>query len=203
MMARRGAGYWRWKPWIILDTFRHAKEGDLVLYSDAAVELIADPAPLFAMAAGRSIVLFEHGRRHDGTPSLPMSVWTKRDCFVMMDADEPRFHDAQQFQAAFQIYRVGDESREFLRRLAEETMDDRKVSDLPNVSGLPNLPGFKDHRHDQSILSILAIKHGIHPLGDPSDRNQHAAPFFRHHRRRSSFYIRQFLGRFRPAVNDQ
>lgn len=199
MMARRGAGYWRWKPWIILDTFRHAKEGDLVFYTDAAMEMIADPAPLFALAAEHSIVLFEHGRNPDGTASLPMSAWTKRDCFVLMDADEPRYHDAQQLLGGFQMYRVCAESREFLRRLAEETMDDRKVSDLPNASGLPNLPGFKDHRHDQSVLSILGMKLGAHTLTDPSDQNESGGPIFWLHRRRSRFYIRRFLNRLRSS----
>jgi hypothetical protein len=35
--------------------------------------------------------------------------------------------------------------------------DVRMVSDLPNTQGLPNLPSFSDHRHDQSLLTILAL----------------------------------------------
>ncbi len=40
--------------------------------------------------------------------------------------------------------------------------------------GKPNLPGFKDHRHDQAILAMLAIKYGLHTFRDPSQWGNHA-----------------------------
>jgi hypothetical protein len=39
---------------------------------------------------------------------------------------------------------------------------------MANVCGLPNYPGFEDHRHDQSVLSLLARKHGIATRPDVS-----------------------------------
>jgi hypothetical protein len=41
------------------------------------------------------------------------------------------------------------------------------ISDLPNITK-PNLKGFKDHRHDQSILSNLAVKYNINLNPQPS-----------------------------------
>ena len=95
--------------------------------------------------------------------------------------------------------------------------DARILCDGPNVCGLPNLDGFRDHRHDQSILTILAIKHGIktHPspkfvvnraLSDAANKVKRGQMVgdrlivFEHHRRRnepiSSFWrrrIQEFL----------
>jgi hypothetical protein len=34
------------------------------------------------------------------------------------------------------------------------------ITDIENITG-PNLHGFKDHRHDQSVLTNLAIKHNL------------------------------------------
>lgn len=201
MMARRGAGYWRWKPWIILDAFKKAREGDIVFYTDAAMEMIADPTPLYALAHAQPIVLFGYDQNLVGRPILPMREWTKRDCFVLMNADEPRFHDAPQLLGGFQMYRVCDESREFLRMFAEAGMDDRKISDSPNECGLPNLSGFRDHRHDQSILTILAIQQNVRTYGDPSqfglDGPDDKGHTFHLHREKSITYIRRFVRRLR------
>jgi hypothetical protein len=199
MMARRGAGYWRWKPWIILDAFSRAREGDTVLYTDAGMEMIADPAPLLALAQTQPIVLFDHGQTADHKPINPMSHWTKRDCYVLMNADEERYYTPSQLLGGFQLYRVCAESRTFLEQLAKEYMDDRKITDRPNKCGLPNLPGYTKHRHDQAILSILAVKHGVRIYNDPSQfgvasPTSMGGPFFHLHRRKSIFYVKRALG---------
>lgn len=35
------------------------------------------------------------------------------------------------------------------------------MTDDDNVCGKPNLAGFREHRHDQSILTNLAIRDGL------------------------------------------
>ena len=42
------------------------------------------------------------------------------------------------------------------------------ITDGQNQCDLDNLEGFKEHRHDQSVLSILAIKNEIQLHRDPS-----------------------------------
>ena len=39
--------------------------------------------------------------------------------------------------------------------------DERCVSDIPNQCGLENLDGFQDHRHDQSIITLLQLKYNL------------------------------------------
>ena len=38
------------------------------------------------------------------------------------------------------------------------------VGDGPNACGLPNRPDFVDHRHDQSVLTNLVVKHDVKPF---------------------------------------
>ncbi|TGR67577.1 hypothetical protein EN866_40605, partial [Mesorhizobium sp. M2D.F.Ca.ET.223.01.1.1] len=85
MAQPRGAGYWLWKPFITLDMMDRVPDGTPVLYSDAALTFIADPAPMIALSRQHPVCLF----RMSG-PIL-QSVWTKRDCFVEMDADREEF----------------------------------------------------------------------------------------------------------------
>jgi hypothetical protein len=42
------------------------------------------------------------------------------------------------------------------------------LTDLPNTCSLPNYPEFRDHRHDQAILSLLARREGVSLIPDIS-----------------------------------
>lgn len=174
MSARRGAGYWLWKSHIILDALNRARDGDIILYTDAGTSMVADPWPLLRLLeSGDPIMLFEPARHEDGSASLPLSDWTKRDCFVVLDADGPAYWTRQQLSSGFQAYRAGQRSRDFVAAWAAACRDSRLLTDQPNVMGLPNLPGFRDHRHDQAILSILAAKADLPLYPDPSQYGHH------------------------------
>jgi hypothetical protein len=161
MGQRRGAGYWLWKPYVLLDTLNDVPKEAVVIYSDAGHRYIADPAPLIELAATRDIVLFHNNGRH-----LQRS-WTKRDCFVLMHADLPEHWNALQLDASIQIYRASEKARDFLLELREVMRDERILCDEANTCGLPNFEEFRDHRHDQSVLTILALKHGIETFPSP------------------------------------
>ena len=47
----------------------------------------------------------------------------------------------------------------FLQKLIKYSTDKRIITDDPNTLGLPNYPGFRDNRHDQTVLSILFKKY--------------------------------------------
>jgi hypothetical protein len=46
--------------------------------------------------------------------------------------------------------------------------DERLLTDMENQLGYPNYEGFHEHRHDQSILSLLSKKYGLMAFRDPS-----------------------------------
>jgi hypothetical protein len=162
MAAARGAGYWLWKPYIILDALRSAPEGTVVLYTDVAFTYIADPAPLFSMAGIDDVVLFENA------PQNFQDKWTKRDAFVKLDADRPEYHYRRQLDAGIQLYRSGPKAIAFLEATKTAMQDPAVLTDQPNICGLPNLDGFVEHRHDQSVLTIMAQKWGVPTFRSPS-----------------------------------
>jgi hypothetical protein len=181
---KRGAGYWIWKPYILLDTLNSVPEGTLVIYTDAGIRYITSAASLFAQANDADILLFHN------PGGGPQSTWTKRDCFVLMQADTPEFWHLPQLDAAIQIYRVGTQARRFVGELKQAMRDPRILTDQPNECGLPNFDDFRDHRHDQSVLTVLAHRYGIEPQTSPKSVTSPEKPLprpgaiFEHHRTR-------------------
>lgn len=189
MSMQRGAGYWLWKPYLIAKTLDAVPDGDVVIYTDAGVSFASDPRPLIDLAAHHPVVTFEL----DADPASPsyhaLRHWTKRDCFVILDADSERYWNTQSLVASYQLFRAGPQSRAFANEVLAACLDARILTDQANVMGLPNFPSFIDHRHDQSVLTILVEKRGIVRYADPSQfggrRDVYPTPIFDHHRKRS------------------
>lgn len=170
--ASRGSGYWVWKPFIIKETLKEMAVGDVLIYADAGIDIVADLAPLFEISRrGQDILLFA-GHYDDCGPNL-CGHWTKRDCFVFMDCDEPRYHGGQLLDASFMLFTKSERAIAFVREWFLYCAQSQVLTDAANVCGLPDTPGFVEHRHDQSILSLLAIRNGLPSFRHPSQHGNH------------------------------
>ena len=157
----RGSGYWIWKPFIILTTLEQCKDADVVLYSDAGVTVLDDLTPLYNLADQYGKVIFQNAGHIN-------KLWTKRDCYVIMNCDEPKYWNGLQVTATFSLWQKNPETIEFLKEYQRYLRDPRIVTDDPNMCGKPNFLEFRDHRHDQSVLSLMAIKYNVELFRDPS-----------------------------------
>lgn len=54
----RGAGYWLWKPFIIFQELYLARVGDIIIYSDALVDFIANISSLIKLTEEQDIIIF-------------------------------------------------------------------------------------------------------------------------------------------------
>lgn len=162
----RGAGYWLWKPYFIDLLLReHLQDGDMLFYSDSGAHFVHSADPVIELCRQRRdlpVLLFTLEDHHRN------SVWTKRDCFHFMGLDQPAYAEAPQILASFVVCERGPESRDFVSRWLRYAQDARLITDAPNECGLPNYPDFRDHRHDQSILSLLGRRHGVTVVPDIS-----------------------------------
>lgn len=158
----RGAGYWIWKPYIIYQSLLRADKDDIIFYCDAGCTFTENMEDYFEICKEdeKGLILFD---------GLHINkIYTKRDCFVYMGMDEDRYVNGSQLTATFQLCRKTEFSLEFYRQYIEHVEDARILTDAPNVCGLPNYEGFLDHRHDQSIASLMAIQQDVTLLEDPS-----------------------------------
>lgn len=158
----RGAGYWLWKPYCILTALKQVNNGDFVMYADSASHFIQPADPLFALpeSTGQDVIPF--------SLDLPEAHWTKRDAFVLMDCDRQGFELGSQRLASFILARKSVHSIAFFQDYLNYCTDPRILTDSENSCGLPNYSGFRDHRHDQSVFSLLSKKLGLSAFRDPS-----------------------------------
>jgi len=158
----KGFGYWIWKPYIISRALQNASNMDYIVYSDAGINIVENINPLISLCENNmGLALFQiHGRFN--------REWTKRDCFYFMNCDNKNYHDASQVMGSFMIIKNNPFTNLFVSEWLSFCLDSKIVSDDVNVCGLPNLPGFIAHRHDQSVLSLLAEKYKINLFRDPS-----------------------------------
>jgi hypothetical protein len=162
-----GMGYWLWKPYIILEALNELPDGAIVVYCDSGIELIASLEPLFAICGEHSpVVLFGNG-------DLRNSMWTKRDCFVLMGCDTEYYWQGPQCDAAFALFRKCAQTLQFVREWLDYCRDPRILTDRPNTCGKRDLPDFKEHRRDQAVLSLLAQRYRFPLFRMPTQYGNH------------------------------
>ena len=187
----RGAGYWIWKPHIIYNALCELDKGDVLVYTDAGVEFIADINLLidkmdcFYLPVG-DIMLFGNHYQH--------RHWCKREVF-----DVFRCTDGFQVQASAMIFRKSTWTKDFVSEWWDwcETRGPRRQYWINDSLWMEQYPEFQEHRHDQAILTCMAQKEMIPLHWWPAVYNDGAftydkgtytdtyPPIFHHHRKRN------------------
>lgn len=158
----RGAGYWVWKPFIIQRILQRLSGDDVLVYADAGIEILQPVDGLIKVCNEHGgIALF-------ATHCRTNQEWTKRDCFIFMDCDSKEYHKGAQATASFMIMMPNQRSINLVKDWLRFCQNYNILSDAPNICGRDNLPGFVEHRHDQSVLSLLAIKYKLELFREPS-----------------------------------
>ena len=154
LKEHRGFGYWCWKPYIILNELKKLGKDEILCYIDST-DLPENNFFNF---------LIKHFEENDYllvNRGYNNGVWTKRDCFFFMGCDEEKYYSSVQLEAGLVCFKNNEKNIKLIEEWLSFCKDRRVVTDDPNVCGLPNLKNFIDHRHDQSILTNLAIKYGL------------------------------------------
>ncbi|MHB1909696.1 MAG: hypothetical protein ACYCQJ_12645 [Nitrososphaerales archaeon] len=164
---RRGYGYWIWKPQVCLQVFRQMEDNDILVYADAGCTINYHGRSGFDNYLSQ---VQEKGIVACDMPFLEKD-WTKGDLFQHLDAW--RFATTRQFHATFFLLRKDKANQAFLEKWSTITQQYHLLDD--SRSTVSNLPGFCEHRHDQSIFSLLQKLRGTVPENDGHDH--HNFPF--------------------------
>ncbi|KAF4659189.1 hypothetical protein FOL47_007686 [Perkinsus chesapeaki] len=151
----RGAGYWLWKPFVILDTLLDDSLpwfSSVVLYLDAGNHYTANPRSVVGRALLHTDV---------AAPLLKCcleSDWAKRDAIRLLAPAEPpaaSFTARPRSRHQFSGRRKTPVAVDFVKRWLRACEDYRVVTDYENEEGYRNYPTFTRHVHDQAAFSIL------------------------------------------------
>lgn len=162
-LGSRGFGYWVWKPYLILTTLESLPEGSLLMYCDAGCHLLPRNRKKL-ISYFKEVEQDSHGLKafpsHLGfRPDLEQN-WTKGDTLGYFGCqDKAEYTHSAQIEAAVLFIRKCDFTVSFVRQWYKVYEEDfTLVDDTPSKS--ENMEGFIEHRHDQSIFSLLFKLHG-------------------------------------------
>lgn len=150
---KKGAGYWLWKPWIILHTLEKSPENAVIFYVDSGFIFKRPIHDLIHCVQDHDMVLVYYDHNDFEEEARP-SKFTKREALVQLNCDTPAFRELKSRLAAnFIILKNTHATRIFIKKWLEACTNDAILTDAP--SSLPEYPEFKEHRHDQALLGIL------------------------------------------------
>lgn len=155
----RGSGYWLWKPYIIWKTMEEMSTGDCLMYADSDTWFIHSVKPLIEPCNSMNGVLACYNY-----PPYINAHWTKRDCFVEMDVDREEVAAARQLESGCVFFQKNELSVQFVEEWLRWCQVKEILTDVPNICGKENYPGFIEHRHDQSIFTFVAYRLGVSPV---------------------------------------
>ncbi len=174
VLGSRGYGYWCWKPQIILQTLSEIDDDDILQYTDTGCHLNE-------RGINRLHAYFEMTLKEDSgllgfqfkNPEPPLdfdarlfpvwndSMWTKGDLLDYFNVRENYSIVNTPMIAATVIFiRKCPKSIKLIQSWLDTFSSNFELlDDTPSKSR--NINGFVEHRHDQSIFSILAKLNGI------------------------------------------
>lgn len=150
----RGFGFFWWKPFIIRKALEQKPKGGLVFYSDCGRYdggyRLADGAKYLIDAyaetgfAGVEVPQFGAARR-----------WTRASCYSLTERASV-WEGLPQIQATFSLWRNDENTQALLSRWEAACRLPELIADPTEDEKKSEPAAFVAHRHDQSLLTILA-----------------------------------------------
>jgi len=173
-LGTRGYGYWVWKPQIVLQTLARCQPGDILQYTDAGCHLnpagrdrlldyfaAADTSPTGILAFAYEAP--QEPLRYDGRKLFdwPNKHWIKGDLLDHLNVrHDAAILDHQMIASGIFFIKKTPFAIGLIKQWLKVMADNfHLIDDSPSIS--ENIPGFKEHRHDQAVFSLLCRIHGI------------------------------------------
>lgn len=158
---KKGYGYWIWKPYIIKKTMENMKEGDILLYLDGGCEIGEGNGRYGKNHTSNMLDYFEYVKNDKiiGTYTCVEKNWNKMDLLIHLDMQNDDSINKSQHQAGALMLYVCEKTEWLVNLWYNTGCNYHLIDDSPSIN--PNLSCFKEHRHDQSIFSLLTKKYKI------------------------------------------
>jgi hypothetical protein len=152
---KRGFGYWIWKPFAIRKAMRQLKEGDTLVYMDACTKLNIEGKQRF-LEYLQWVRESKYGTLVIGSPHL-VKTWCKMDLVSRLHAEDCL--EKEMLMAGILFLTKNQMTMHMIDVWCTLVSDYHLLDDTP--SRIPNDSSFKEHRHDQSIFTLLFYKHPV------------------------------------------
>lgn len=157
------AGYWIWKPYLILKTLQKYPDA-VVVYTDAGCTLNANMqewSRWFDLMQDNDLLVTHYRRDGDygwehvfGTKSIAIETWTRKMVMDYFDGlfRHQQWHQKEKLLAGFMMCKIGAKPllQEWLNLML---LHPEFLVDMPEEK--EQYPSFITHRHDQSLLTAF------------------------------------------------
>ena len=162
---KRGYGYWIWKPYLIKKTIDKLNNGDIILYMDADSTIKMNEInylyKYLEEVQKTKIIVENYYEKNIVKPNhLAELKWNKMDLIDKLNIDINDLNNKTQTFANTILLYVCEETRNLINEWYNIACDYHYIDDTPSI--IPNHSLFKEHRHDQSILSLLIKKNNYY-----------------------------------------
>ena len=156
--AKRGGGYWSWKPDVILSELQRAQDGDCIVYVDGGCEVVGGDEwkKYWRILSEKDLVvqkIYQVNR-----------WWTRRSVVEEFSDLPPHWLDGCQFMATVIFLKktpmtvglASDRRRYMIERpdlIRDVTADERREEH----------PEFRENRHDQTVFTALVNRLLVNP----------------------------------------
>lgn len=149
LSQKKGAGYWLWKPYVILKTLKQIPENAVVIYMDSGIS-VATHVANFMNILGEKDILLMHWNEV-GNSSV-VSVAQAKTLKILGCHDEG-CKGAPHAWAALGVYRNTPQTRAFVAKWLKACEIKECLMEHPSDSEDSR---YRSHSHDEGILSIVA-----------------------------------------------
>lgn len=161
LSQRKGAGWWLWKPYVVLRTLLDDAvpwHTGVVLWLDAGNVFVGDPQPLV-----------RSGLMNSDVAALRLKCcietdWTSRAALHRLQGTGFAIADRPQLGAYFLMFRKTSVTIEFVKDWLRLSEDPDILTDTDPEVSMKESPGYQRHMADQSVFSILFKQRGFQAL---------------------------------------
>ena len=157
---KRGYGYWLWKPYIIKKTIDEMEDGDSLLYLDAGCEVDIKKKTKISNLLRLVKTELLIGTYAGYSSFFNEANWNKMDLLVHLGMNRSGVLTSKQRQGGTNLFLVGPKTRQLVNKWYEVCCNYHLIDDSASVK--KNTPGFREHRHDQSVFSLLTKKYNLY-----------------------------------------
>ena len=144
-----GAGYWLWKPYIILKTLQETPENAIIIYADTGSVFRGTLKPILDTIQNHHIILYDWGD--------PLKKIANHYSLVKTNCDTDACRNAPHVWAGFMILRNTPTTRAFIEKWLHYCENEALLTG--SLSLPPEDPAFTHHQHDEALLGITYHQH--------------------------------------------
>lgn len=158
----RGYGYWIWKPYLVQKMFDMMNDGEILVYVDAGSRL--NKNGINRLKEYIDIVVNSKSGSLGFQMNLQEKFYTKMDVFKELGVEREEIMNTGQVMATCFLLEKRENTKLMVDKWVNYSEVYHLIDDTPSKSN--NVEGYIDHRHDQSLWSIIRKDLGSEFIGD-------------------------------------